>query len=224
MKSRPLAPEPGSQRLLPSTGAVPVLLDGHLDRHGPLPYLQVSGNGALAEVIQESGLIARDGSARPVDLDPAEPGEPVIATTSARKDRALIWLVPHLVLDGVQLVAAACGTRRNYVETGGRGAENLRAMLDSELAARADAWIDAAPVMPTETADLSGGRRIDAETLAHIALIARYGAQWFRSMGSAERPGTELLEMREPDGRLDVIEVPGGTRVPPLARVRAERC
>ena len=33
----------------------------------------------------------------------------------------------------------------------------------------------------------------NVETLAHVAMISRFGAQWFRSVGSEESPGTMLL-------------------------------
>ncbi len=54
----------------------------------------------------------------------------------------------------------------------------------------------------------------NVESLAHVALIARYGAEWFRTVGTPECPGTALLTVT---GRWDeprVIEVPLGV---PLA-------
>lgn len=208
---------PGSQRLLPPRGPVPVLLDSHHDQHGPLPYLRYATRESLVGALRDAGLLTRDDAAQPVEL---ATGEPTTGTAATRKDRALLWLAPHLVLDGLQLVAVACQTRICYLETGEPGGGPLTEMLRRELAGRAGAWIDVAPVVVTESAELAVGTRLDAETLAHIALITRYGAQWFRSVGSAERPGTELLEIRQPNGGVDVREVPGGTQTPWLVRSR----
>jgi NADH:ubiquinone oxidoreductase subunit F (NADH-binding) len=50
----------------------------------------------------------------------------------------------------------------------------------------------------------------NVESLAHVALIARFGAEWFRSIGTAESPGTSLLTVtgRWPEPR--IVEVPLG--------------
>ena len=50
----------------------------------------------------------------------------------------------------------------------------------------------------------------NVETLAHIALIARFGAQWFRSLGTQSDPGTTLLTLSGGFARPGVYEVPMG--------------
>src|ERR1700736_2897460 len=50
----------------------------------------------------------------------------------------------------------------------------------------------------------------NAETLAHVALIARYGADWFRQVGTTESPGTALVTVLGAVIRPGVIEVDRG--------------
>jgi NADH:ubiquinone oxidoreductase subunit F (NADH-binding) len=50
----------------------------------------------------------------------------------------------------------------------------------------------------------------NVETLAHAALIARFGAAWFRSVGTEESPGTALLTVTAGTAGPRVIEVPFG--------------
>jgi NADH:ubiquinone oxidoreductase subunit F (NADH-binding) len=59
----------------------------------------------------------------------------------------------------------------------------------------------------------------NVETLAHLALIARFGAAWFRGLGSAEDPGTALVTLSGDVGQPGVYEVPLG--VPVMEAVRA---
>ena len=53
----------------------------------------------------------------------------------------------------------------------------------------------------------------NAETYAHIALIARHGAGWFRQVGASTAPGTMLLSVSGAVGQPGVLEVPTGTTV-----------
>jgi NADH:ubiquinone oxidoreductase subunit F (NADH-binding) len=50
----------------------------------------------------------------------------------------------------------------------------------------------------------------NAETLAHVALIARFGSDWFREAGTADNPGTTLLTVGVPGGPF-VVEAEFGT-------------
>jgi NADH:ubiquinone oxidoreductase subunit F (NADH-binding) len=56
----------------------------------------------------------------------------------------------------------------------------------------------------------------NVETLAHLALIGRYGAAWFRSVGTADEPGSMLTTLHHADGSREVLEVPLGTGIADL--------
>ena len=62
----------------------------------------------------------------------------------------------------------------------------------------------------------------NAETMAQLALIARYGADWFRSQGLPEDPGTFLITLtHHPGGILPhpgVLEIARGTRLREVLR------
>lgn len=211
-----------------------MVLADHLARHGPPPDCP-----ALIETLRDAGLTGRDSSGRsvhaalaeavaaprgegtPVVLARAELGEP-----ASRKDTALLWMSPHLVLDGLQLAAAAVGARRARLSPGGQPNGRLRDSLQAALTDRAEAGLDGVPV---EIADVTGGFAgadqaterpagptvlvANVETLAHVALIARHGAAWFRSLGTATEPGTMLCTVRQPDGKTDIVEASIGAPV-----------
>jgi NADH:ubiquinone oxidoreductase subunit F (NADH-binding) len=82
-------------------------------------------------------------------------------------------------------------------------------------------WLDGGPGVPTfrpvKGMPLSARRRRalvhNAETLAHVALIARHGPGTFRSTGSADAPGTTLVTITGGVARPGVYEIPLGARL-----------
>jgi len=50
----------------------------------------------------------------------------------------------------------------------------------------------------------------NVETLAHVALVGRFGADWFRSVGTAQNPGTILLTVMRAEGPM-VVEAALGS-------------
>ncbi|HWE55939.1 MAG TPA: NADH-ubiquinone oxidoreductase-F iron-sulfur binding region domain-containing protein [Acidimicrobiales bacterium] len=82
------------------------------------------------------------------------------------------------------------------------------------------AWLSGGRALPTfgRRPDQSGvdGRPTlvnNVETLANAALIARFGADWFAAVGTAESPGTALITVSGDVSHPAVYEVPFGTRI-----------
>ena len=181
-------------------------------------------------------------------------GEP-----ASMKDRVLMASSPHLVLDGAVLAAEITGAGNAVIMVhrdvraiiDQAVAERVRAGLDRvrlEVRTAADGfvagqasavvrWIQRGIPAPTATPPrlalrgLRGAPTLvqNVETLAHLALIARYGASWFRSAGTPAEPGSMLVTVlgavREPGVREVAIGTPvgqlldlaGGASAPPQA-------
>ncbi|MCW2856864.1 MAG: NADH-quinone oxidoreductase subunit 1 [Marmoricola sp.] len=160
-------------------------------------------------------------------------GEP-----ASSKDRTLLMAAPHLVLDGLALAARAVGAKSAYLYAPD---DVLAASIEPALKQRrdrikviplasADTFISgqetavvaaihglrAVPMQTPPPMYVKGVRGKptlvqNVETLAQIALIARYGAGWFRDHGTADEPGSRLLTISGSVQAPDVYEVPGGT-------------
>jgi len=77
----------------------------------------------------------------------------------------------------------------------------------------AEARPAAVPPRPFESGVQRRPTLVDnVETLAHVALIARHGPDWFRSAGERDAPGTMLVTISGGVSHPGVYEVAGGTR------------
>jgi len=206
----------------------------------------------LIELVEAAGLRGRGGAGfptarklravaerrRPLVLANGAEGEPISV-----KDKVLLAHVPHLVLDGAALAAAAVGADEITIGVGG-GDGRAMAAVDAALRERgrrrADRvafrlcgvpdvfvageetalvnWLNGGPAKPTFTPPrpfergLAGRPTLvqNVETLAHLALIGRFGADWFRAVGDMAEPGSALVTLRGAVRRPGVYEIPLG--------------
>ncbi len=178
---------------------------------------------------------------RPVPVVNLAEGEP-----GSAKDAALATTHPHLVLDGAAVAARALGAREVHVALPGerpdvvaavhravaeRDDERLRWRLHRAaprfVAGQASAVLEllagreGLPVTtwrPAAVEGLAGRPTVlsNAETWAHLGLLALHGVAAYRRQGTAAEPGTALLTLGAPDRTPVVVEVPHGA---PLAGV-----
>lgn len=250
-------------RLLQPWGPLP--LAGHIDRYGPVPFRR-HGAELIAEV-GRAGLTGRGGAgfpaarkmhavtasavARKAGLLSAGQGAVVVANgvesePASGKDRMLLGLSPHLVLDGIALAAAAIGASRAYLCLHS-GHPGLAGQLRAAVTERDRAGLNRVPIQIAEVPGgyvasqetalisfLNGGPQRPAfvpprppvkgvhgrptlvqnvETFAHLALIARYGAAWFRSVGGPQSAGSALVTVSGAVRRPSVLEIEPGTRI-----------
>ncbi|MEU9154905.1 NADH-ubiquinone oxidoreductase-F iron-sulfur binding region domain-containing protein [Streptomyces sp. NPDC048417] len=234
-----------SPRLL-APGGTPADLSTHVRRYGPLSH---GDPGAVLRTLAESGLTGRGGAGFPAyrkfvavaDAARRTQRAPVVVANgaesepAAHKDKTLLRLSPHLVLDGLQLAAEAIGAREAHLAV-----EDGASYLESALAQRHDPvsvtvvrlparflsgqasalarYLSGGPARPTRPVPPvreRGVRRAptlvqNVETLAHLALIARYGADWFRTAGTPAEPGSTLCTLHVPGREVRVVEAPFG--------------
>lgn len=230
----------------------------HCARYGRLPRKMPgrADGAALIETVALAGLRGRGGGAFPTARKLAAVADKrgprtVVANgcegdPASGKDRVLLELAPHLVLDGLVLAAAAVDATDAVLCIPETGLQAYR--LEATLAERAgedpvavrivevpvryvaseeSALVrflttgDARPTVTPPRPDQRGVRGrptvVDnVETLAHLALITRYGPEWYRACGTAGAPGTALVTLGGAVWRAGVYEIEYGT---PLAAV-----
>ena len=204
-----------------------------------IPQVEASGltgrGGAAFPAHRKLAIVAAARGRKIVVANGAE-SEP-----ASRKDEVLLQVAPHLVLDGLQLAAEAVGASeaRLHLHRGagsgiGRVLAGRRAAgLDrlevtiTETPARFLAGQESAvvnrigggPALPLFTPPRVTERGLhgqptlvqNVETLAHLALIARYGPRWFRAIGTAAEPGSMLTTLYPAGGGCRVAEAAIGT-------------
>ena len=185
-----------------------------------------------------------DGRGRRVVVANGTEGEP-----ASRKDETLLAHDPDLVIDGALAAAEAVGAdevvlavardnpaigiaadavARRPQRRGRRlslAAAPPRFVTGEESALVG--WLNGGPAVPTITPPRPSDRGVrrrptlvqNVETLAHVALIARHGADWFREAGTPEEPGTTLVTIGGAVRVPGVHEVALGT---PLGDVLAQ--
>jgi NADH:ubiquinone oxidoreductase subunit F (NADH-binding) len=185
---------------------------------------------AVAEAGRPSAVVVNGGE-----------GEP-----ASEKDALLLATAPHLVLDGAELAAQAVGAGEAIVciRSGAEQArariaraleERRRSPVRFRVVATPNAYLageesalvnflNGAPLKPTfvppRPFERGVGKRPtlvqNVETLAHLALIARHGAHWFRALGSPDEPGSALVTLGGGVLRPGVYEIEPGARLSAL--------
>jgi NADH:ubiquinone oxidoreductase subunit F (NADH-binding) len=160
---------------------------------------------------------------------------------ASAKDRLLLSRLPHLVLDGAMLAAEAVGAPEVIVQVGESAVASLQALEAALAARDHDpvgVSLVAAPegyVAGEESAVvnfLNGGPSLptfipprpyqrgyrgrptliqNPETLAQIALVARFGEHWYRELGTPADPGSALVTISGAVAAPGVYELAFGT-------------
>lgn len=160
-------------------------------------------------------------------------GEP-----SSRKDRILAEYAPHLVIEGALIAAHATGADEvdlcmhdgappvsRLAEAAGAHRTRVKVsvlevpggFVSSEESAlvnylnREDNRPTSKPPRVFESGVAGRPTYVgNFESLAQLALIARFGAEWFRTLGTADSPGTALVTVDGAVRHPGVVEVPYG--------------
>jgi NADH:ubiquinone oxidoreductase subunit F (NADH-binding) len=214
----------------------------HVNTHGPLPRVRRRDAGLLA-AITASGLTGRGGAGFPTATKLTAVADKrrtsVIANgtdsePASEKDAVLMTDNPHLVLDGLAIAASLVGARnatiavaedgpaatalaRAIAERPQRDRPRLALVSHRFVSGEESALVSAVrggAGLPTGRRPFADGILVqNVETLAHLALIARYGAVWFRAAGTDAEPGTALATVSGAVADPGVVEFELGTTI-----------
>lgn len=194
------------------------------------------GGGGFPTARKLAAVVRAGGS--PVVIANGTEGEPASA-----KDKILLAQAPHLVLDGAVIAAGLAGAAEAVIVAHPAVAGIVAAAARQRLGRRVDPvrikvvpgagrfvageasavvnWLESGtPIPKARTARLAErglhGRPTlvqNVETLAHLALVARHGADWFGGLGTADEPGTMLVTLAGAVRRPGVFEIAIGTPI-----------
>jgi NADH:ubiquinone oxidoreductase subunit F (NADH-binding) len=244
----------------------PLSLAEHRAYYGALPGPDQLPLGELSAALGHAGVRGRGGAGFPLyrkilSVSGAARARRVPPTIVANgcegepaslKDKHLLWLTPHLVLDGLVLLGRELRATRAVlaVEAGAPHGKGDLVRRVREAVAERDVRQDGLRIELVEVSGrfiagestalvstLDGGSGLpgyreqsvrergaggaptliqNVETVAQVALIARYGADWFRDFGTAAEPGPQLFTVYPGRNRPRVVHAAAGTPLLPL--------
>lgn len=201
----------------------------------------------LTDAMRAVNLVGRGGAAFPVavKLEAMPPGGPMTVLVNGSegepasyKDRALMTVAPHVVIDGALVVAHALGAAGVTIVVHDHRAH---ASMAAAIGERPDAAVitlahtregfvagEVRAVVNGLNTGLArpGGRRdlphdhgiggrptfaSNVETFAQLAVLARLGAAGYASTGTRDEPGTSLVTLVGDVVQAGVLEVANGT-------------
>jgi NADH:ubiquinone oxidoreductase subunit F (NADH-binding) len=160
---------------------------------------------------------------------------------ASAKDRLLLARMPHLVLDGAVLAADAVGAPEVIIKVGENAAGSLQSLegaisvrpndpVPVRLVAGPEGYVageesavvnylNGGPELPTfvPPRPFERGYRKrptliqNPETLAQVALVARFGEHWYRELGTTADPGSVLVTISGAVRAPGVYELAFGT-------------
>ncbi len=202
--------------------------------------LRGRGGAAFPTAVKMRAVAAARG--RPVVVANAAEGEPtslkdrtlvaalpqlvldgaVLAAQAIGAEEAILCVPETIDLDAPQ---QAIAERRRH--DGGTPKLRLATVPERYVAGQESALVNhlnGGPALPTFTPPMAFERGVgrrptlvgNAETLAHIALIARHGSEWFRRLGTPSEPGSTLVTLCGPIAYPGVYEIEQGASLTSL--------